>query len=230
MDLKLGDVRMIIDACIQEHLLRNACAYVLATAWHETAHTMKPIEEMGGQAYLRSKAYYPFFGRGYVQLTWEAGYRKASDKLGVDFVAHPELLLDPQYAAPILVIGMAEGWFTGKKLSNYIDMQHSDFVGARRIINGTDRANTIALYAEQFDALLKIEGYGEAPSVGPKPASLAPVQPVPVQPTPAPAPAAPVPPAPVNLPSRATIGVLVLIGTALATFWHELAVRLHSFF
>lgn len=174
MDLKLGDTRMIIDACAHEGLLRNQCAYVLATAYHETAATMKPIEEMGGQAYLRSKPYYPFFGRGYVQLTWEAGYKKASGKLGVDFIANPSLLLQSQYAAPILVIGMKEGWFTGKKLSDYIDLQHSDYVGARRIINGTDKANTIALYARQFDVLLKIDGYGEAPA---QPATAAPPAP-----------------------------------------------------
>jgi len=55
---------------------RRWLAYMLATAKHETAHTMKPIEEYGhgaGRDYGRpdpqtGKAYY---GRGYGQLTWE---------------------------------------------------------------------------------------------------------------------------------------------------------------
>ena len=187
MDLKLGDTRLIIDTCKANGLLRNQAAYVLATAWHETAHTMKPIAEMGSQKYLKSKPYWPFIGRGYVQLTWEANYKKASDELGLPlllsnppksyFVGNPEELLNPKYAAPILVIGMAEGWFTGKKLSTYITLGKSDFQGARRIINGTDKAALIAGYAEKYDDLLKAEGYGEAPTIKPSVAKDLPAEP-----------------------------------------------------
>jgi hypothetical protein len=164
MNLSLGDTRLIIDTCKQQGLLRNQCAYVLATAWHESAHRMKPIREMGGEAYLKRKKYYPYVGMGYVQLTWLANYQKASAKLGVDFVANPKLLLEAKYAAPILVIGSKEGWFTGKKLSDYITLYKSDFRNARKIINGMDRADDIAGYAKQYDALLKAEGYGAIPS------------------------------------------------------------------
>jgi len=178
MDLKLGDTRLIIDTSKANGLLRNQAAYVLATAYHETAHTMKPITELGSQKYLKSKPYWPFIGRGYVQLTWEANYKKASDELGLPmlltnppksyFVGNPEELLNPKYAAPILVIGMAEGWFTGKKLSTYITVGKSDFIGARRIINGTDKASLIAGYAQQYDDLLMAEGYDiSGPSVSP---------------------------------------------------------------
>jgi len=160
MDLSRGDTRMIIDACIEHGLLRNECAYVLATAHHETAHTMKPIREMGGEAYLKKKKYYPYVGMGYAQLTWKDNYQRASKELGVDFVRNPELLLLPKHAAPILVVGMKEGWFTTKKLSDYVTLKRSDFRGARRIINGMDRADLIAGYAKQYDALLKAEGYG----------------------------------------------------------------------
>lgn len=166
MNLKLGDTRLIINVCAANGLLRNQAAYVLATAYHESAHTMKPVREYGGEPYLRKKKYYPYVGMGYVQLTWKANYEKASRKLGVDFVTNPTLLLKPEYAAKILVIGSRDGWFTGKKLSDYITLQKSDFKGARRIINGTDRASDIAKYAVQYDALLKAEGYGStaAPS------------------------------------------------------------------
>jgi hypothetical protein len=160
MNLDLGDTRLLIEAGRERGLLRNQLAYVLATAYHETAHTMKPIMERGGEKYLRSKKYWPHIGRGYVQITWLINYQKAKKALGVDFVAKPELLMEARYAVPIIIIGIVEGWFTGKKLSDYITLTRSDFVGARRIVNGTDKANLIAGYAKQYDAKLKAEGYG----------------------------------------------------------------------
>ena len=161
MNLNLGDTRRIVSACLKHGLLRNQTAYVLATAFWETARTMKPVREMGGEKYLRSKKYYPYVGMGYVQLTWRENYLKASDKLSVDFVSNPKLLLDPVHATEILVLGMIEGWFTGKKLSDYITLQRSDFVEARRIINGKDKASDIARVAREYDRDLKVEGYGE---------------------------------------------------------------------
>lgn len=177
MNLILGDTKLIIDEAKKQGLLRNELAYVLATAYHETAHTMKPVREYGGETYLKKKKYYPYVGMGYVQLTWDYNYKKAGDKLKVDFLKNPKLLLEPKYAAPILVIGMKEGWFTSKKLSDYITLSKSDFIGARRIINGTDKASTIAGYAEEYDKLLLSSGYGvESPQK--------PVQPDLVYPTP----------------------------------------------
>ena len=87
MNLDLGDTRLLIEACKTHGLLRNQAAYVLATAYHETAHTMKPVREYGGETYLKKKKYYPYVGMGYVQLTWDYNYKKASDKLGVDLVS-----------------------------------------------------------------------------------------------------------------------------------------------
>jgi hypothetical protein len=170
VDLKLGDTALIIDECKKRGVLRNQCAYVLATAYWETARTMKPVREYGKEAYLRAKSYYPYVGMGYVQLTWLENYQRASKELGVDFVADPKLLLKPEYAVKILVIGMLEGWFTGKKLSHYITLQKSDFTNARRIINGTDRQHEIAAIAQDYDARLKEEGYGlTVPKPTPRP-------------------------------------------------------------
>lgn len=161
-NLNLGDTRLIVDACKQAGLLRNQAAYVLATAWWETAHTMRPVREYGGEAYLRQKKYYPYVGMGYVQLTWLTNYQRATKELGVDFVSNPKLLLKSEYAVRILVTGMTEGWFTGKKLADYITLQASDFANARRIINGVDKAASIAAIARDYDAALKADGYGEA--------------------------------------------------------------------
>ena len=179
MNLDLGDTRLLIEACKTHGLLRNQAAYVLATAYHETAHTMKPVREYGGETYLKKKKYYPYVGMGYVQLTWDYNYKKASDKLGVDFLKNPKLLLESKYAAPIIVVGMVEGWFTGKKLSDYITLNTSDFTSARKIVNGLDKASIIADYAKQYDKLLKDIGYGEQmPVILPS----SPVQPLPDDP------------------------------------------------
>jgi hypothetical protein len=159
VNLTLGDTQLIIAEGKKQGLLRNQMAYVLATSYHESGHTMKPVREMGSEAYLKSKKYYPHVGMGYVQLTWRKNYEFVSKKLGVDFVANPRLLLDSKYAVVILVSGMKEGWFTGRKLSDYITLTKSDFVNARRIINSLDKAQLIAGYAKEYDNLLKASGY-----------------------------------------------------------------------
>jgi hypothetical protein len=127
-------------------------AYCLATAWHETAFTMQPVVEYGGDTYLKSKPYYPWYGRGYVQLTWEENYQKQDDKLGLKgaLMRDPDLALNPEIATQILLLGMADGDFTGKRLGHYFTDELSDFYNARRIVNGTDKANEIAKYAEAF--------------------------------------------------------------------------------
>lgn len=151
-------------------------AYMLATAYHETAKTMQPIRERGGVSYFtrlydikgrnpsRARRYgntkpgdgAKYSGRGYVQLTWKNNYKKMGELLGLDLVNNPELATDPKIAADIMSIGMEKGIFTGKSLSNYINNDKVDYVGARRIINGTDKATYIAGIANKFkDALDK---------------------------------------------------------------------------
>jgi hypothetical protein len=133
-------------------------AYILASVYHETATKCWPITEMGDQAYLTSREYWPFIGRGFVQITWEENYRNASASLGLiddrDLVVHPEMALDSLISARILFRGMAEGWFTGKKLGDYFNEDEDDPIGARQIVNGDDDDELIATYHEQYlDAL-----------------------------------------------------------------------------
>lgn len=184
MNLDLGDTRLIIEECKKQGLLRNQAAYVLATAYHESAHTMKPVREYGGEAYLKKKKYYPYVGMGHVQLTWDYNYKKATSFLGVDFMENPKLLLEAKYSVPILVVGMKDGWFTGKKLSNYVTLKTSNFFEARAIVNGdknykssTKKPNgsyyligeLIEKYAKEYDAQLKELGYGEGKPIETKP-------------------------------------------------------------
>lgn len=156
-------------------------AYCLATAAHETAFTMQPIKERGGAGYftrmydiqgerpakarelgnLQPGDGARYCGRGYVQLTGRANYAKASDKVGVDFVSDPDLVMQPEYAAAVMKRGMQEGWFTGKSLATYLPAVADihQFANCRRVINGLDRAVEIAGYALEFQAALQAGGW-----------------------------------------------------------------------
>lgn len=152
-------------------------AYIFATTQHETASTMFPISEYGrgktrkyGRVFRNSKglrygiknsaghAYdyevYPhvYYGRGLVQLTWYDNYEAMSKICGIDLLNNPEEANNPKYASKILVYGMIKGTFTGKSLSTYVKygLQTSEYVNCRRIINGTDKAATIASLAYIF--------------------------------------------------------------------------------
>lgn len=74
-------------------------------------------------------------GRSLVQITGREMYTKASRILGVDLLTHPDLALQPKIAALILYCGMADGWFTGKRLSDYFRTGLADPYNARDIIN-----------------------------------------------------------------------------------------------
>lgn len=137
-------------------------AYALATIYHETAGSMQPVEEgyyLGSQkkikAFQEGLRYFPFFGRGYVQLTWRKNYQKAGEALGIDLVDHPEKALEPEVAYQVLTLGMFQGWFTGKKFADYINIDKTDYLHARQIINGMDKAALIAGYARHFEQMLK---------------------------------------------------------------------------
>lgn len=134
-------------------------AYILATTKHETADTFMPIKEYGGghgRVYGRPDpdTGLIYCGRGFVQLTWKINYKEMGDLLGIDLVNHPNKALIPSVAYDIMSVGMREGKFTGAKLDHYIDDKHTDYVGARRIVNGNDRAQLIAGHAEKFQKIL----------------------------------------------------------------------------
>lgn len=132
-------------------------AYILATTFHETAETMSPIEEYGkgkGKKYGKpdSQTGKTYYGRGYVQLTWKDNYEKQDKKLNLDgmLVRYPELVMDYHNALEILFKGSMDGDFTGKGIPDYISNNKCDFRNCRRVINGLDRCDDIAGYAETF--------------------------------------------------------------------------------
>ena len=158
---QLEGFNSILDEYDSKPFDKRYLAYMLGTVYHETAKTMQPIAEYGkgkGKPYgkmikMNGKMYdFPiqlYYGRGFVQLTWYENYVKAGKKLGIDLLNNPDLALTMNVAVKILFQGMLQGWFTGRKLSDYIGSK-TDYVGARKIINGTDKASLIASYANAF--------------------------------------------------------------------------------
>lgn len=107
----------------------NCQIAALATIAVETAWTFKPIREMGGGAYLQSKPYYPYFGRGFVQITWKENYEHYGRELGVDLAETPDLALNPDVAAAILAAFFAE-----RHIPQAAEQRDWDHV--RKLVNG----------------------------------------------------------------------------------------------
>ena len=121
------NIQLILDKCAELDVKkRTHRAYILATAYHETNGTFNPVREAywldDPDAYLRKHhpEYYPYYGRGFAQLTWHHNYKKYEDLLHVPLTSNPDLALDPDIAAFIIVHGMTTGTFTQKRLYDYI--------------------------------------------------------------------------------------------------------------
>lgn len=72
---------------------------------------------------------YAYRGRGLIQLTGKANYKKAGDSLGVDLVANPDLVATPEYAA------LTAGWFwSANNLNALADAK--DLLGMTKKVNG----------------------------------------------------------------------------------------------
>lgn len=129
-------------------------SYMLATTYHESGKTMQPVREYGrgiGYPYgeVHPKTGKVYYGRGLVQITHDYNYLRMGKLLGIDLYNNPDLALDKAIAVKILFVGMIQGMFTGKSLGQYFN-DETDWIGARKIVNGTDRAELIAGYAVHF--------------------------------------------------------------------------------
>lgn len=151
---KAGVIDAITRECRAQGIALPAqIAYVLATTQWETAQTFKPVREAYWLSEDWRKAnlrYYPYYGRGYVQLTWKDNYAKYSEILDLDLVNEPDIAMRPSVALFVLVHGFKTGTFTGRKITDYINEMKTDFYNARRCINGTDKAHDIEKIAKQF--------------------------------------------------------------------------------
>jgi len=120
-----------------------------------------------------------YAGEGDVQLTGKKNYEHAETELRAQYPdqisdfekrtgktfdliagdqpgdeADPQNAADPTIAYLIMSAGMRQGWFTGKKLPDFIHDDVCDYVNARTIINGHDKADKIATYAHAFQLIL----------------------------------------------------------------------------
>ncbi|WP_246109289.1 peptidoglycan-binding protein, partial [Vulcaniibacterium gelatinicum] len=134
-------IHLIVRTALQNGVTDQAqIAYLLATAQHETRNFDAPDEDFG-RSQARKLGYRggeEYFGRGYVHLTHIDNYTKFDALLGLDgeLVRRPELAKEPEIAARILVLGMRDGLFTGKRLDRYVNEASQDFYNARRVVNG----------------------------------------------------------------------------------------------
>jgi predicted chitinase len=152
-------------------------AYALATAYHETGATMQAVREgfcdsdacsvkavtkLFTQGRIKRNYALPhpngnsYFGRGLVQITHGYNYERMGTALGMGRKLYddPSLALDTFVAVQILFVGMRDGLFTGKRFADYFGNTKTDWLNARRIINGVDKAEKIAAYARDFYACL----------------------------------------------------------------------------
>jgi putative chitinase len=72
-----------------------------------------------------------FHGRGLIQLTGRENYERCGSGLGVDFIGHPDWLLDPKYAA------LSAGWFWNKHGLNELADNQEHGIITKRINGGT---------------------------------------------------------------------------------------------
>lgn len=171
---QVAGMEAILETC-DEFMVKDLrhIAYILATAFHETGGKMVPVREgfaKSDSAARKVVAKYKYgkpdpvtghvyYGRGHVQLTWAKNYKVMGELVGADLYNNPDLALDRDISAHILVEGMIRGEslkgdFTGKSLDQYFNGAVNDPIGARRIVNGTDKAQLIATYHKAFlDAL-----------------------------------------------------------------------------
>lgn len=168
--------------CLDSHKIpgpdNRHLAYILASVFHETGGRMVPVRETFastdagaiaaldkawktgklGQVSLpywrKDKDGKSWFGRGDIQITHKENYNKLGKRIGVDLVGNPSLALDLNISAEIAIVGMLEGLFTGRKLIEFFNLKNDDPIGARAVVNGTDKAKLIAGYYKSFlDAL-----------------------------------------------------------------------------
>lgn len=200
----------LINAGLKYKTELNQLAYILATTWLETAWTMQPITEYGEPSYF--KKYEPptekaaelgntqpgdgekYKGRGFVMITGRSNYTRATNELGHDFVNVPTDACVPSWASQIIFKGMMAGWFTGKKLPDYVSavQARKDYHNARKVVNGLDRAGEIAAFAETYEAGLIAAGYDPNEPYVPTPEPKPEPGPTPVPPVPQPIPTPPV--------------------------------------
>ena len=151
-------IQLIVETALHHGVSdERQIAYILATAEHES-QDFRRASEINGPSQALALGYSggeAFYGRGYVQITHDHRYLAMGEALGLGRALYddPErAATDPRLAADLLVVGMQRGLYTGHALERYVNEAETDFVNARRVVNGVDRASDIAALAERWQA------------------------------------------------------------------------------
>lgn len=166
-------------------------AYILATAFHETGNRMVPVREgfakddASARRILSKYTYakpdkttgHAYYGRGLVQITHKANYDRMGKILGLDLVNNPDLALDANVSAKIIIEGMTRGVsnkgdFTKYSLEDFFNKTVDNPYEARKIVNALDKAGLIESYYHHFLNSLRAATHAE--SVGERPQEVTP--------------------------------------------------------
>lgn len=234
-------IEAILDACQTYRVTSpHHIANILAQVFHETGGYMSPIKETvmphhkdknpsdttviarldkafkAGQLSWVKTPYWRdgWFGRGPIQTTHKRNYEVIGKAIGVDLIKDRDRIMEPAIGAASAVVGMRDGLYTGKKLSDF------NFPGAlnadtrnhpRRIVNGNDGTDAkINGYHRFFHEALMSAGYRAQPYVVDDPG---------VRPSPAPAPSTPAPDAGGKVAATAAVG----LAAAIAAWWSDIS-------
>lgn len=109
---------------IGDYDVQMAC---IGTTAIETASTFAPVRE----AFWLSEGwrsqhlrYYPWYGRGFIQLTWEYNYRTYGAATGYDLLSVPDTALEPDPAAAVMAeYFVARGVATAAQQHNWPEVR-----------------------------------------------------------------------------------------------------------
>lgn len=160
--------------------LSTQYANILAQIRRETNNTYQPVVEGYYIKGNRKKALYDYYrrnnpsalrtifpygwdtdktyeGKGRVQTTHLFNAIKIKAKTGIDVVSNPDLLLDNETDWKVIELGFGDGIWTGKKISDYINDNKTDYKNARRVVNGLDHWREIEEDSIKFERIIDFE-------------------------------------------------------------------------
>jgi putative chitinase len=110
----------------------RACHFLAQIGW-ETGQ-LRYMRELDNEAgtYLRSKEYYPYYGRGAIHLTWRENYERVGRELRVDLVDEPDLAVRPQYCFRV-----AGQYWRDHELNYFADRRDAGFNAVMTRVLGT---------------------------------------------------------------------------------------------
>ena len=109
------------------------------------------LTELGGDDYLRQFDYYPYYGAGYIQLTWEENYSRFAEAMG-----DQNIMLGPQYVADNYA-WEAAGWFWSQNGINDLIDDGASVYDITQIVRGFDE-DTWKMREQAYNATKKALG------------------------------------------------------------------------